>query len=341
MLSGKYEMNFIFTGDGKKVGWDNYGSLDYALYRSKFRLMFKALRGQYDIYITKFPIWTSLFEFLAVKLRRRKLIFLCEEWHQPQTLTRKIVTPVLKFMAKRCHAIVVCGSPQRAHMLSYGAKDDKIFLAPNASLVETQSKAQSDQGIESEVEGKKVILYLGRLVRYKGADYLIKAFAQIEKERNDVVLLIGGDGDFRAELEELCRQLSLRNVKFLGAVAPQDRAYYYQVCSVFVLPSIWQPDYCEAWGLTLNEALQFGKPVIATDAVGAAFDLVEDGINGFMVKNADVDALYEAIEKIISHPELERMMGLESKRIIAAGFTYEHMMNGFEEAIRSVLSEVE
>lgn len=338
MLSGKYEMNFIFTEDGKKLGWDNYGSLNYALCRSKFRLMLKALRGQYDIYITNFPIWTSLFEFFAVKLRRRKLIFWCEEWHQPKTLTRKIATPILKFMTKRCHATVVCGLPQKAHMLDYGAKQDKIFLAPNASLVEISYDAPK---VRRESNDKKVILYLGRLTRYKGADYLIKAFAKIEKERNDVVLLIRGDGDFRAELERLCRQLSLRNVRFLGAVALQDRAYYYQMCNVFVLPSIWQPDYCEAWGLTLNEAMQFGKPVIATDAVGGAFDLIEDGVNGFMVKNADVDALYEAIERIISDAELERRMGLESKRIIAAGFTYEHMMKGFEGAIKSVLSEVE
>jgi glycosyltransferase involved in cell wall biosynthesis len=336
MLSGKYEMNFIFTEDGEKLGWDNYGSLDYALCRSKFRLMLKALRGQCDIYITNFPIWTSPLEFLAVKLRRRKLIFWSGEWHQPNTLTRKIATPILKFVAKRCDAIVVYGSPQKTHMLSYGAKQDKIFLAPNASLVDTSYDAPK---VRRESNGRKVILYLGRLTRYKGADYLIKAFAKIERERNNVVLLIGGDGDFGAELEKLCRQLSLCNVMFLGAVALEDRAYYYQMCDVFVLPSIWQPDYCEAWGLTLNEAMQFGKPVIATDAVGAAFDLIEDGINGFMVKNADTDALYEAIEKIISDPELERRMGLESKRIIAEGFMYEHMVKGFGEAIRSVLRD--
>jgi len=295
--------------------------------------MLTLVTKQYDILITKIPIWTSLLEFLICKVRRRKLIFWCEEWHQPETLTRRIVTPVLKFIAKRCDAIAVCGSPQRAHMLSYGAKQDKIFLAPNVSRIDTQSKFQD---IESELKGKKVILYLGRLVRYKGADYLIRAFCKIEQERNDVVLLIGGDGDFRGELERLCRVLSLRNVRFLGAVGLQDRAYYYEICNVFVLPSIWQPDYCEAWGLTLNEAMQFGKPVITTDAVGAAFDLIRDGINGFTVKNSDVDALYEAIVKIISDPELERRMGVESEKIIQQRFTYEHMVNGFKEAIEFI-----
>ena len=338
MLSERCGATFIFTRDGRSLGWNNYGSLTYALCTSKWRLMLTLLTKQYDILITNFPTWDNLPELLISKLRRRKLIFWSEEWHQPKTLTRKIVTPALKFMAKCCDAIVVCGSPQRAHMLSYGAKHNKIFQGPNASLVD---KAYDDSKVMPEINDKKVILYLGRLVRYKGADYLIKAFAKIEKERNDVVLLVGGDGDFGAELERLCRQLSLRNVKFLGAVALQDRAYYYRMCSVFVLPSIWQPDYCEAWGLSVNEAMQFGKPVIATDAVGAAFDLIEDGINGFMVKNADADSLYEAIERIISEPELERRMGLESKRIIEQGFTYEHMVKGFEEAIEFVSRKLE
>lgn len=348
MLSKKYPVNFIFTREVKEFTqdeygfcWNNYGSINHAVCRSTWGLAFKLLKDPYDVLITKFPTWNSLLEFLISKLRRRKLIFWSGEWHQPETLTRRIVTPALKFMAKRCHAIVVYGSPQRAHMLGYGAKQDKIFLAPNTSLVDTQGEVRRNQDIESEIKGKKVILYLARLVRYKGGDCLIRAFSKIEQERNDITLLIGGDGDFRGELERLCRQLSLRNVKFVGAVALQDRAYYYQMCNVFVLPSIWQPDYCEAWGLTLNEAMQFGKPVIATDAVGAALDLIKDGINGFVVKNGDVDGLYQAMERIISEPELERRMGLESKRIIEEGFTYEHMVKGFGEAIAFVLGELE
>lgn len=336
ILSERNGAAFVFTRDGRSLGWDNYGSLTYSLCTSRWRLMLTLVTKQYDILITNFPTWDSLPEFIISKVRGRKLIFWSEEWHQPKTLTRRIVTPILKFMAKYCNAIVVCGSPQTAHILSYGAKRDKIFVAPNASLVDTQAEVQRKQDIEAKVKDKKVILYLGRLVRYKGADYLMRAFSKIERERKDMVLLIGGDGDFRAELEGLCRELSLRDVRFLGPVAVKDRAYYFKTCNVFVLPSIWQPDYCEAWGLTLNEAMQFGKPVIATDAVGGAFDLVEDGVNGFMVKNADVDALCEAMEKIISDPDLESSMGLESKRIIEQAFTYEHMVNGFEEAIESV-----
>jgi len=333
MLSKRHKVSFIFTGDGKRLGWDDYGSLSYTLCRSRLGLILRSLTAPYDIHITNFPIWTSALEFLAVKVRRQKLIFWIWEWREPQSLIRRIVAPVLKFMAKRSHAIVVYGSAQKTHMLSYGAKQDKIFLAPNASVVHIPHDGPTTT---PEINGKKVILYLGRLVRYKGADYLIKAFSRIEKERNNVVLLIGGAGDFRGELEGLCRQLSLRNVNFVGAVALEDRAYYYEMCNVFVLPSIWQPDYCEAWGLTLNEAMQLGKPIIATDAVGAAFDLIEDGLNGFGVKNGDADALYGAIERIISDPDLERRMGLESKRIIEQGFTYEHMVKGFEEAIEFV-----
>ena len=135
MLSKRHKVSFIFTGDGKRLGWDDYGSLSYTLCRSTLGLMLSLLTARYDVHITNFPIWTSLFEFLAVKVRRRKLIFWCGEWRQPESLIRRIVSPVLRFMAKRSHAIVVYGSPQKAHMLGYGAKQDKILLAPNASVV--------------------------------------------------------------------------------------------------------------------------------------------------------------------------------------------------------------
>ena len=92
----------------------------------------------------------------------------------------------------------------------------------------------------------------------------------------------------------------------------------------------------DCWGYVVNEAMCCGKPVIATNAVGAAFDMVKDGKNGFIVPEKDADALYKAIKKIISEPELGRNMGLESKRIIEQGFTYEHMINGFRRAVDSV-----
>jgi glycosyltransferase involved in cell wall biosynthesis len=73
------------------------------------------------------------------------------------------------------------------------------------------------------------------------------------------------------------------------------------------LHSVWCPYYYEAWGLVLNEAMQFGKPVITTDAVGSAPDLIK---NGSIVKNNDVESLYQAIKTIAKDPQMAIKMGI-------------------------------
>lgn len=328
-------MLFMFTNDGSKRGWNNFGTIRYNLCFSKFVLPLKLLRADYDVLISNFPTWSTLFEFLISKLRRKRLIFWVEEWHQPRTLTRKTLTPILKFLVRNCDAIVACGSAATAHMMDYGATSEKIFVAPNASWVEVPPKHASRARISASSD-KFTILYLGRLVRYKGVNYLIKAFSKLRKDRDDVKLLIVGDGDFKNSLEGLVRELGTLNIEFMGACDPKDKFYYYDICDVFVLPSVWCPSYCEAWGLVLNEAMQFGKPIISTDAVGSAFDLIKDGVNGFLVKNGDVESLYQALKRILGDPKLAQTMGAESKKIVEEGFTYERMIRGFKDAITFV-----
>jgi len=85
--------------------------------------------------------------------------------------------------------------------------------------------------------------------------------------------------------------------------------------------------------------MQCGKPVIATEAVGGAYDLIRDGVNGFMVPERDVEALALSIKKILDDPDLERRMGDASRKIINDGFTYDHMVEGFNAAVRYICEE--
>lgn len=156
-------------------------------------------------------------------------------------------------------------------------------------------------------------MYVGRLVKRKGVDYLIKAFAKLKNEINDVVLIIIGRGECRDELELLAKNLNIEDsVYFMGYVEDELLPAYYLLCNICVVPSITY-GMADPWVLVVNEAMYFGKPVIATDAVGAAFDMVKDGENGFMVPEKDSEALYEAMKKILSDPELEEKWGKNQK----------------------------
>jgi glycosyltransferase involved in cell wall biosynthesis len=334
-LSREYDMYVIFTEDGSTKGWNNFGVIRHEVCLSRFALVPRILITEYDILLALFPTYMSLIELLVCKIRGKKLILEVEEWDQPHTSVRRLVNPILKFIVRRCDAVVASGSASRAHMIDYGARSGKIFISPDVSWVEVppRSTLPSPRGLSDK---RLKILYLGRLVRLKGGDYLIRAFSKLEKERKDVELLVVGDGDFRSDLQRLAGELGAKNITFLGACAEPDRYYYYGECYVFVLPSVWSPDHCEGWGLTLNEAMQFGKPVISTDAVGGAFDLIRDGFNGFLVKNADVQSLYQALRRIVDDPILARAMGARSKKIIHEGFTHKRAIAGIKQAIAFV-----
>jgi glycosyltransferase involved in cell wall biosynthesis len=239
---------------------------------------------------------------------------------------------IIPWLLRKAEAIVTYGNfHKNFYTFILGINPHKIFIAPNSSIIsEDEAESEKQMNILREklrLEGKKIILYVGRLEKRKNVDILIKAFAQIK--RDDVCLLIIGDGESRPYLEKLCKQLELRNVYFLGRIERDKLPPYYRLCTVFVYPTAREP-----WGLAINEAMQFGKPVIATPRVAATHDLIKQGINGFIVPENDFQALAKAINRIILDEESAKRMGQRSREIIIQGFTYEHMAEGFREAIR-------
>jgi len=185
-----------------------------------------------------------------------------------------------------------------------------------------------------KIGDKKVILYVGRLVKQKGVDYLLKAFARYSKENNDVVLVIVGNGECQNKMELLSKDLKIDNsVYFIGHVEYDNLPAYYLLCNVCVIPSITYK-IADAWAFVVNEAMYFGKPVIATEAVGAAYDMIKNGKNGYMIPEKDSYSIYSAMKKILSDHKLEMKMGSESKKIYEEGFREKNMVEGFSKAVK-------
>jgi glycosyltransferase involved in cell wall biosynthesis len=152
------------------------------------------------------------------------------------------------------------------------------------------------------------VLYVGRLAREKGLDVLLQAAASLP-----VQVMIVGTGPERARLEEAAPA----NATFLGQLDQDAVAREYAQADVFVLPSLSEP-----WGMVLNEAAAAGLPLVATDAAGAAHDLVEDGANGFLVPAGDAVALRDALERLAGDPALREQAGRRSREL-AQRFTPE------------------
>ena len=152
------------------------------------------------------------------------------------------------------------------------------------------------------------LLSIGRHVEQKGFDILIRAYAHFKKRAGGAPipdLLIAGDGEERAKLENLSRELNLQShITFVGRTARAQTVELFQNCEFFVLPSRKEP-----MGIVNLEAMAAGKAVVASN-VGGVPELVADGASGILVAPEDENALAHALGTVWNDAELREKMGI-------------------------------
>ena len=179
------------------------------------------------------------------------------------------------------------------------------------------------------------VLFVGRLVRRKGADDLIDAFRSISEDFPDWRLEIVGDGPERKRLERLVADLGLgERVEFFGSL--RGRALYdrYGLCDVVAMPSKRLRDDVEGFGTVFLEAGIFGKPSVGTFSGGIPESIV-DGETGILVREGDTRQLGRALESLLSDPELRLRMGREARERVLRDFTWHQSAERLEERLSS------
>lgn len=204
---------------------------------------------------------------------------------------------------------------------------EKLIRCCNVSEVE---KCEADtQLIRDELgipNDHKIVLFFGRLEAYKGASELITCFSNLQNKKWHLLICGPGSETVKPLAEDA------PNIHFVGSVKPECRAMYYSAANLFVLANTYKGKV-EPWGLTVNEAMSFSLPILATNATGSAIDLVFSGINGYVInaRKLEIELPYY-IEKILSDDELEKKFGENSKMIIS-NYTFDHMAEAFKVAV--------
>ena len=319
-----------------------YGSYMYGSPSFPVDLAFRLVRKEHDLIVSKgIATFASYISFVLSRLLRKPFVLWDETWYYPKTFARTLAMPFMKTMARNCEAVVVPGSKSKEYFISLGVNPERILIVPNAcEMPEVDSKRADDLRKELGIGEKRVVLYFSRLIRRKGCGFLVKAFERLQKEFDDVFLIIAGSGPYKGELKHLCQLLQINSYHFLNYIEEADRAPVYSLADVVVVPSIRTHLIAEIWGIVVNEAMSLAKPVIATDAVGAAYDLIEDGVNGFIVKEKDPNLLYDAIKKILLDSDEAKAIGLRARKTIESEFTLQNMAESFRNAIESVAWEI-
>jgi len=280
--------------------------------------------------------FTTQIAFLLSKLVGTPIVLWSEGIEDPKGRIGKMASPIFHYIINHSNAIIVPGTISKEYNIRVGATKNKIFIAPNIvnndyfitqSAYFTQEKERIKK--EMKIEGKKVIIFVGRLVRMKGVDHLIRAFDNLTKSTENIALFIVGEGPIRSELQILSKTSKNQNVYFVGWMDINEIVKYYSIADIFVLPTL-----NDVWGLVVNEAMCCGLPIITTMAAGCSVDMVFNGENGYIVKTGDSNELADAIKKVIENPTECDRMGKRSLDIIKTKFNQEICVNGFVSAIK-------
>jgi glycosyltransferase involved in cell wall biosynthesis len=211
------------------------------------------------------------------------------------------------------------------------AVDNKFFQRECAIASTSREEFRASLGLEP---GRPVILFAAKLIPRKRCGDLLDAYLRISSDSAigaAPYLLIVGEGEERAELEKQAKAAKTGDVHFLGFRNQSELPRFYDLCDVFVLASVDEP-----WGLAINEVMNAGRAVIVTDQVGCQRNLVQNGVNGYVVRARDVSNLADGLRAVLANEPTCRAMGTESLRIIK-DFSFEQNVTGIRLALEALV----
>lgn len=231
------------------------------------------------------------------------------------------------------------GTLAREYLLHYGVSKEQVFPFPYAvdngwfcaessAYHIRRSEVRRELGIAEDA-----FVVLGVLKFHEREDpiTLVLGFAEFLAKRQDSShLLLVGDGPLRGEIESVIREKGIRHVTLPGYAPYSDLPKYYAVADVFVHPGVG-----ESWGVSVNESMACGVPVVLSDRIGSRVDLVREGETGFVFKTKDPISLAGCLTTMASDRKLCRTMGKKA-RVLVEDWGYEATERSILRALRYV-----
>lgn len=249
---------------------------------------------------------------------------------------------LVRLILKHAFAVTTVSTYTKSQLIQLGVSEQKIemvYPCPNTDVTSvqptTEALAQLDRTYH--LEGKRVVLSVGRLVERKGFDVVAAAMLNLRKQYSDVVCVIVGEGSYRTRLEEIIQKHQLESVvRLVGAVSNSELAAWYTRSVCMVMPSRELPNHdVEGFGITFVEANAFGKPVIGGKS-GGVRDAIVDGETGFLVEPTNLAMLTKAIQTVLDEPVLAQKLGAQGKKRVEELFDWNTQARVLQSSIERV-----
>lgn len=245
----------------------------------------------------------------------------------------RITHPFMNMVA-RCTNCITTNSSHTNQLLMDVISKKNI----NSSIIPMGINLDQFHSVISSINKKEItILFVGRLIDWKGVCHLITAMKTVISRFHNAKLKIIGTGPEREQLEKLTRSINISSqVQFFHNVERKQLLLHYKDADLFVLPSITTNGQTEGLGVVLLEAMASGVPVIGSNTGGIP-DIITDGVNGLLVPPGDPNALAAAMIRILEDPELAerfREAGLET---VKKRFSWDRIVDQFIHVYATVI----
>lgn len=348
LCKGLNKEKIVILADKNSEGEEKFDrEQEFKIYREKF----------FSLKLIK-PKWLFLF-FKIVKIIKKEKIEFLQFGHYHEFCLLGILSKILfrlpyliyfhgidlyivrksklkfllfKLAVKNAKTVIANSNFIANNLIKFGVAKEKIKIITPAVDWQKFNLNDNDQSLMDKyyLNGKRVIMSIGRLTKVKGIDLVIKSLPKVIKEIPNLVYLIVGEGfgDYRKELEGLVYELNLsENVFFAGGVKDQEeeKSKYYNLAELVVMPSreikLEKYSQVESFGIVALEAQAMGRPIIAAN-IGGLKESVADYKTGILFPHEDIEALGSAIIKLLKDHELTKTMGRNGRERIEKEFNW-------------------
>lgn len=242
-------------------------------------------------------------------------------------------------IVRKASKVIVLSRAEAEDYRAMGVPEEKIAIIPNGIDLESFRDLPSRGDFRSKLstgEDNKIILFLGRIHKIKGIDFLVKAYVRLLDKFNSVSLaIVGSDDGYLSELKQLLSKMKMitNSVLLTGPLYGRDKLEAYVDADVFVLPSRY-----ETFPNVVLEAYACSKPVIASN-VESISDIVIHGKTGLLFSPGDVQELAKMISYMLTHSEQAEEMGHRARKLVEDEFSIERVVDSLEDLYEKVLEE--
>ena len=275
-----------------------------------------------DVVVIHEPNPLAVCSHLVAKPTGRLVVWFHAEVVRPQWKYRLLYRPWQRRLLARADRIIVSSPNLRdcaVALQEFRAKCTVIPFGIEPGRLSLTESVAARTSVLRQQHGSRIVLFVGRLVSYKGADVLLRALRGL-----DATCVIVGDGPLRSDLQALTQDFGLqRRVLFRGDVSHEELVAWYHACDLFVLPSVTK---AEAFGLVQAEAMACGKPVVSTQLPSGVPWVNQHRETGLVVPPGDVEALRDALGELLDNESLRQAMGEQGRLRVRRELTVERMV---------------